>query len=78
MIAPSQTTPEVRKASPVVKDVKPVISRQLREIQENLSFEKVRETTSGNVNKDMSDAEIKAMMEEQRRNLQVSQAHGFA
>ena len=43
--------------------------RQLREIQENLNFEKVRSQTVSDSNKeDMNIDEIKEFMDEQRRN----------
>ena len=44
--------------------------RQLREIQENLNFEKVRQQTASddNVKKDMNIDEIKEFMDEQRKN----------
>ena len=43
--------------------------RQLREIQENLNFEKVRQqTASDDVKKDMNIDEIKEFMDEQRKN----------
>lgn len=63
---------------------KPFVPRQLREIQENLNFEKVRQTTSRQNNeaedsnntdegqeatKDMSVDEIKEFMDEQRKRL---------
>ena len=41
--------------------------RQLREIQENLNFEKVRQTVS-DPKKDMNIEEIKEFMDEQRKN----------
>ena len=42
--------------------------RQLREIQENLNFEKVRQTVSDSNKEDMNIDEIKEFMDEQRRN----------